>query len=59
MHHFALPRPYTNVLKRSVEYNGAAMLWSNLSFEVKTAESLSDFKHTLASSPSMLSTGSH
>ena len=27
------------------------MLWNNLSYEAKTAQSLSDFKHKLASSP--------
>ena len=54
----ALPRPYTNVLKRSFKYSGA-MLWNNLSYEAKIAQSLSDFKHKLASSPSMPSTGSH
>ena len=43
----ALPRPYTNFLKRSFKYNGA-MLWNNLSYKVKTAQSLSDFKHKLA-----------
>ena len=54
----ALPRPYTNFLKRSFGYSGA-MLWNNLSYEAKTAQSLADFKHKLASSPSMPSTGSH
>ena len=54
----ALPRPYTNFLKRSFRYSGA-MLWNNLSYEAKTAQSLADFKHKLASSPSMPSTGSH
>jgi len=54
----ALPRPYTNFLKRSFKYGGA-MLWNNLSYEAKTAQSLSDFTHKLASSPSMPSTGSH
>ena len=56
----ALPRPYTNFLKRSgaMQCSGA-MLWNNLSYEAKTAQSLSDFKHKLASSPSMPSTGSH
>ena len=54
----ALPRPYTNFLKRSFTCSGA-MLWNNLSYEAKTAQSLSDFKHKLASSPSMPSTGSH
>ena len=53
----ALPRPYTNFLKRSFKYSGA-MLWNNLSYEAKTAESLSDFTHKLASSPYMPSTGS-
>ena len=48
----ALPRPYTNFLKRSFRYSGA-MLWNNLSYEAKTAQSLADFKHKLASSPSM------
>ena len=37
--------------KRSFKYSGA-MLWNNLSYEAKTAQSLSDFKHKLASSPS-------
>ena len=54
----ALPRPYTNFLKRSFRYSGA-MLWNNLSYEAKTAQSLVDFKHKLASSPSMRSTRSH
>ena len=44
-------------LKRSFKYSGA-MLWNNLSYEAKTAQSLSDFKHKLASSLSMSSTGS-
>ena len=48
----ALPRPYTNFLKRSFMYSGA-MLWNNLSYEAKTAQLLSDFKHKLASSLSM------
>ena len=30
----ALPRPYTNFLKRSFKYSGA-MLWNNLSYEAK------------------------
>ena len=38
----ALPRPYTNFLKRSFRYNGA-MLWNNLSYEAKTAQSLLAF----------------
>ena len=54
----ALPRPYTNFLKRSFRYSGAK-LWNNLSYEAKTAQSLADFNHKLASSPSMPSTGSH
>ena len=54
----ALPRPYTNFLKRSFRYS-VPILWSNLSYEAKTAQSLADFKHKLASSPSMPSTGSH
>ena len=54
----ALPRPYTNCLKRSFKYSGA-MLWNNLPYEAKTAKSLSDFKRKLASSPFMLSIGSH
>ena len=54
----ALPRSYTNFLKRSFRYSGA-MLWNNLSYEAKTAQSLADFKHKLASSPSMPSTGWH
>ena len=54
----ALPRPYTNFLKRSFRYSDA-MLWNNLSYEAKTAQSLADFKHKLASSRSMPSTGSH
>ena len=54
----ALPRPYTNFLKHSFKYSGA-VLWNNLSYEAKTAQSLSDFKHKLASSLSTLSTGSH
>ena len=41
----ALPRPYTNFLKRSFKCSGA-MLRNNLSCEAKTAQSLSDFKHT-------------
>ena len=56
--HVALPRPYTNFLKRGFRYSGA-MVWNNLSHEAKTAQSLADFKHKLASSPSMPSTGSH
>ena len=54
----ALPRPYTNFLKRSFKYSGE-MLWNNLSYEAKTEQSLSDFKHKLASSSSMPSNGSH
>ena len=54
----ALPRPCTNFLKCSFKYRGA-MLWNNLSHEAKTAQSLSDFKHKLASLLSMPSTGSH
>ena len=54
----ALPRPYTKFLKRSFKYSGA-MLWNNLPYEAKTAKSLSDFKRKLASSPFMLSIGSH
>ena len=54
----ALLRSYTNFLKRSFKYSGA-MLWNNLSYEAKTAQLLSDFKHKLASSLSMPSTGSH
>ena len=46
----ALPRPCTNFLKRSFRYSGA-MLWNNLSYGQKTAQSLADFKHKLASSP--------
>ena len=52
----ALPRP--NFLKRSFRYSGA-MLWNNLSYEAKTAQSLADFKHKLASSRSMPPNGSH
>ena len=44
----ALPRPYTNFLKRNFKYSGA-MLWNNLSYEAKSAQSLSDFKHKLTS----------
>ena len=40
----AVPRPCTNFLKRSFKYS-CAMLWNNLSYEAKTAQSLSDFKH--------------
>ena len=54
----ALPRPYTNFVKCSFKCSGA-VLRNNLSYEAKTAQSLSDFKHKLASSPSMPSTGSH
>ena len=54
----ALPRSCTNFLKRSFKYS-SAMLWNDLSYEAKTLQSLSDFKHKLASSPSMLCTGSH
>ena len=43
----------TNFLKHSSKYSGA-MLSSNLSHEAKTAQSLSDFKHELASSSSRL-----
>ena len=53
-----LLRPYTNFLKRSFRYSGT-MIWNNLSNEAKTAQSLADFKHKLASSPYMPSTGSH
>ena len=53
----ALPRPYTNYLQRSFKYSGA-MFWNNLSYEAETAQSLSDFKHKLASSSPMPSTGS-
>ena len=35
------------------------MLWNNLSYEANTAQSLSEFKHKLASSLPMPSTGSH
>ena len=51
----ALPRPYKNFLRRSFKYSGA-MLWNNLFYEAKTAQSVSDFKHKLASWPSMPST---
>ena len=54
----ALPRPYTNFLKRNFKYSRGAMLWNSLSFEAKTAQS-SDFKHKLASLHSMPSTGWH
>ena len=54
----ALPRPYTIFLKRSFKYSGA-LLWNNLSYEAKTAQSLLDFKHKRASSPSMPSSRSH
>ena len=54
----ALPRPYTNFLKRSLKYSGA-MLWNNPSYKAKTAQSLSDFKRKLASSSFMPSTGSY
>ena len=54
----APPRPYTNFLKRGFKYSGA-MLWNNLPYEAKTAQSLSDVKYKPASSPSMPSTGSH
>ena len=54
----ALPKPYTNFLKRSLKYSGA-ILWNKPSYEAKTAQSLSDFKHKLASSPAMPSTGSY
>ena len=54
----ALPRPCTNFLKHSFKYSGA-MLWNNLSYKAKTAQSFLDFKHKLASSLSMPSTGSH
>ena len=47
-----LPRPYTNFLKGSYKYSGA-MLWNNLSYEAIA------FRHKVASSPSMSSTGSH
>ena len=41
----ALPRPYTNFLKRSFRYSGA-MLWNNLSYEaLKTAQSLAEFSN--------------
>ena len=46
-----------NFPKRSFKYSGA-MLWNNLSYEAKTAQSLLDFKHT-NSSLSMPSTGWH
>ena len=54
----ALPRPYANFLKGSLKYSGA-MLWNKPSYETKAAQSLSDFKHKLASSPSIPSTGSY
>ena len=54
----ALPRPYTNFLKRSFKYSGA-MLWNNLFYEAKSAQLLSDFTHKLASLPSMPCTGLH
>jgi len=54
----ALPKPYTNFLKHSFKYSGA-VLWNNLSYEAKTAQSLLDFKLKLASSLSMPSTGLH
>ena len=47
----ALPRPKTNFLKQSFKYNGA-IVWTNLSYEAKTAQSLSEFKTKLASLPS-------
>ena len=47
----ALSRPKTNFLKRSFKYSGA-IVWTNLSYEAKTAQSLSEFKTKLASLPS-------
>ena len=54
----ALPRLYTFFLEHSFKYSGAT-LWNKLSHETKTGQSLSDFKHKLASSLPMPPTGSH
>ena len=51
----ALPRPCTNFLKRSFKYSGGVMLWNNLSYEAKTAQSLSDFKQNVF--PNQISRG--
>ena len=42
----ALPRPKTNFLKRSFKYSGA-MLWNNLSYMTKAAQSLSELQANL------------
>ena len=42
----ALPKPKTNFLKRSFEYN--ASLWNNLPLEAKAATSLHQFKRSIA-----------
>ena len=55
----ALPRPYTNFLKRSFKYSGT-MLWNNLSYEAKAAHIVVGCQtQTCLLSPSMPSTGSH
>ena len=46
-----LPRAKTNFLKHIINYSGS-VLWNNLHYMTKTAQSLSKFKSKLASLPS-------
>ena len=42
----SLPKPNTNSGKSCFKYNGA-VVWNNLPYEVKVAESLSSFQRTI------------
>ena len=42
----SLPKPNTDSGKRCFKYNGA-VVWNNLPYEVKVAESLSSFQRTI------------
>jgi hypothetical protein len=42
----SLPKPNTDSDKRCFKYNGA-VVWNNLPYEVKVAESLSSFQRTI------------
>ena len=52
-----LPKPKREILKRSFKYNGA-MLWNNLPYEAKSAESLYSFKRLINNNHST-EAGSH
>ena len=43
----ALPQPKKEFLKKSFRYSGA-LLWNNLTYETKQAESLNSFKRFIA-----------